>query len=59
MKKTFNDSPLTIYTKIVNTNGKFIVQFVRFRSRGAKFCAFLLEVIFIYFIFFVPQIGLK
>ena len=59
MKKTFNDSPLTIYTKIVNTNGKFIVQFVCFRSRGAEFCAFLLEAIFIYFIFFVPQFDLK
>ena len=35
-----------IYTKIVNTNGKFIVQFVRFRSRGAEFYAFLLEAIF-------------
>ena len=59
MKKTFNDSPLTIYTKIVNSNGKFIVQFVRFRSRDAQFCAFLLEAIFIYFILFVPQFGLK
>ena len=46
-------------TKIVKTNGKFIGQFVRFRSRGAEFCAFLLEAIFIYFIFFVPQFGLK
>ena len=54
MKKTFNDSPLTIYTKIVNTNGKFIVQFVRFRSRRVEFCAFFLDAIFQYFIFFVP-----
>ena len=38
---------------------KFIVQFVRFRSRGAEFYAFLLEAIFIYFIFFVPQFGLR
>ena len=48
-----------MYTKIVNTNGKFIVQFVRFTSRGAEFYAFLLEAIFKYFIFFVPQFGLK
>ena len=52
MKKTFNDSPLTIYTKIVNTNGKFIVQFVRFRSRGAEFCTFLLEAI-LYILYFL------
>ena len=58
MKKTFNVSPLTIYTKIVITNGKFIVQFVRFRSRGAEFGAFLLEAIFIMSYFFVPQFGL-
>ena len=57
-KKTFNEPPLTIYTKIMNTNGKFIVQFVRFRSQVAEFCTFLLEAIFIYFIFFVPQFGL-
>ena len=50
-KKTFNEPSLTIHTKIVNTNGKFIVQFVRFRSRGAEFCTFLLEAIFIYCIF--------
>ena len=59
MKKTFNGSPLTIYTKIVNTNGKFIVQFVRFRSRSVEFCAFFLDAIFQYFIFFVPQFGFK
>ena len=58
MKKTFNDSPLTIYTKIVNTNGKYIVQFVRFTSWVAEFYAFLLEAIFIHFIFFVPRFGL-
>ena len=44
---------------MVNTNGKFIVQFVRFRSWGAEFYAYFLEAIFIYFILFVPQFGLK
>ena len=48
-KKTFNESPLTIYANIVKTNkNKFIVQFVRFRSRGTEFCAFLLEAILVF-----------
>ena len=42
-KKNFKGSPLTIYTKIVNNDCKFILQVILFQSRDDEFTTFLLE----------------